>query len=71
MAFELSPITDDVIPDDDSKDPTTADSEAKPQDPHNLEDLLTPDGTAHPDDIGQVPPADTDSTPDPDADKKI
>jgi hypothetical protein len=40
-------------------------------DPHDLQDVLTPDGTAHPDDIGQVPPADTDGTTDPNEDKKM
>lgn len=62
MAFELSPITDEIITTDDDDDgtDTAQDEEAHPFDPHDVEDTLTPDGTAHPDDIGQVPATDND-----------
>ena len=71
MAFELSPITDDVSTEDnDEGNPAKDETGQKPFDPHDLEDLLTPDGTAHPDDIGQVPAADGDETADPETDTK-
>jgi MFS family permease len=62
MAFELSPITDEIITTDDDDDgtDTAQDEESHPFDPHDVEDTLTPDGTAHPDDIGQVPATDND-----------
>ncbi|WP_417846890.1 MFS transporter [Thalassospira povalilytica] len=50
MAFELSPITDD--PGQDQEDGQTAGS--SPLDPDEIAEMMTPDGTAHPDDFGQV-----------------
>jgi MFS family permease len=70
MAMELSPLTDDVGIDHDIKPETDKNSATPPMDPHDLEDVLTPDGTPHRDDIGQVPPVDNDSVSDTDQDKK-
>ena len=71
MAFELSPITDDIEPDDsDNGNATEDDLASSPFDPHDLEDALTPDGTDHPDDIGQVTAAEAVGTSDTDTDKK-
>ena len=50
MAFELSSITDEVVDEDTATVPEDA-----PQDTDDISDLLTPDGTAHPDDYGHVP----------------
>ena len=50
MAFELSPITDD--PGQDQEDGQTGGS--SPLDPDEIAEMMTPDGTAHPDDFGQV-----------------
>ncbi len=55
MAFELSPITDDVSADTLASD-TASDSGP---DIEEIAEMMTPDGTAHPDDIGQVPLEDT------------
>jgi MFS family permease len=49
MAFELSSITDEVP--EDGADGSTKDSS---QETDEVSDLLTPDGTAHPDDYGHV-----------------
>lgn len=55
MAFELSPITDDVPADEHAEDVA---SDSGP-DIDEIAEMMTPDGTAHPDDIGQVPLDDT------------
>ncbi|MCC9624719.1 MFS transporter [Thalassospira sp. MA62] len=60
MAFELSPITDDVT--EEESEPEVYSTPGL-QDPDDLDAFLTPDGTAHPDDIGQVPLADEDVAP--------
>jgi len=56
MAFELSPVTDET---DENGDPIIAAEQtgdaAVVDDPHDVTAFLTPDGTAHPDDFGQVP----------------
>jgi hypothetical protein len=66
MAFELSPITDDPgqTPDDNSAAATI------PRNPNEIAEMMTPDGTAHPDDIGQVPVESEDQSSDP-SDKTV
>lgn len=69
MAFELSPITDETP--DEAEAPAVPDEEL-PQDVTEIADLMTPDGTAHPDDVGQVPAetSETGDQTDPASDRK-
>ena len=72
MAFELSPITDELVEDGEEGSTETTQPAG-----YNEEDYLTPDGTAHPDDYGYVaveevvedPVTDQDADTDDDTDK--
>ncbi|WP_430473376.1 MFS transporter [Thalassospira lucentensis] len=58
MAFELSPITDET--DEDGNPIVAASTTDENTAADNPDAFLTPDGTAHPDDFGQVPVDGTD-----------